>query len=101
MQKNPAEKVERCCICGQTLGGAGPQKGLCDHCMQKFRDDGVPPPGTRCPLCGERRRRNLVRHAISGEFVCYCCRDALSCLPPDRQDIQGLRGVFTRRFGGS
>ena len=93
---------ERCCVCGHTLGGTGPQKGLCDACMMKWQEEGIPKPGTSCPLCGERRRRNLVKHGPSGEYVCHSCRDALGTLPLYRQyDVRQLRGAFSRRLGPS
>ncbi|MFC1482357.1 hypothetical protein ACFL51_00975 [Myxococcota bacterium] len=101
MKTNPYETEERCCVCGHPLGGPGAQKGLCDCCMKKFREESLAPAGLRCPLCGERRRRNLVRHTRSGEFLCYSCRDAVDALPVSRQNIEALRGAFARRFGPS
>lgn len=86
-------------MCGHPLGGHGPQKGLCDACMEKFRGGDLAPPGRRCPLCGERRRRNLVRHEASGEFICQACYDAVATLPKWQQDVRQLRGAFNRRLG--
>ncbi len=90
---------ERCCVCGLPLGGFGPQKGLCDACMDKFRQEDLAPAGHRCPLCGERRRRNLVLHEPSGEHICQPCRDQVESLPAWKQDIKALRGAFSRRLG--
>ena len=101
MTYNLYDTDERCCVCGHPLGGTGAQKGLCDPCMNKFRDEQLAPPGKHCPLCGERRRRNLVRHALSGEFVCYSCHAALDTLPEWKQNIKELKGAFSRRLGSS
>lgn len=90
---------ERCCLCSQVLDGFGPQKGLCDACMQKYRDEDIAPKGSRCPLCGERRQRNLVLHQPSGEYVCQPCRDAVATLPSYKQDMRTLRGLYSRRLG--
>lgn len=95
------ELEERCCVCGQVLEGYGPQKGLCDACMQKYREEGLAPKGHKCPLCGERRRRNFVLHEASGEYLCQPCRDAVASLPAWKQDLRALRGRFSRRLGPS
>jgi hypothetical protein len=67
--------------------------------MEKFQQGNLAPPGQRCPLCGERRRRNLIRHSPSGEFVCQPCHDALRILPSWKLDLRGLRGCYGRRLG--
>lgn len=100
MSYSPFDSDERCCVCGHQLGGPGPQKGLCDACMHKFQDSQLAPEGQRCPLCGERRRRNLVRHVRSGEFICYSCHQAVDHLPKwKQQDLKALTGAFGRRLG--
>ena len=93
---------ERCCVCGHLLGAPGAQKGLCDACMTKYRNEQLAPKGKRCPLCGERRRRNLVRHSQSGEYICYSCHYALDQLPRWQQDdLRAMYGAFGRRLGPS
>ena len=102
MTFHPLDSEEKCCVCGLPLGGFGAQKGLCDLCMAKFQDEQLAPEGKRCPLCGERRRRNLVKHAQSGEFICYSCHHAVDQMPPWQQtDLKSLSGAFSRRLGPS
>jgi DNA-directed RNA polymerase subunit RPC12/RpoP len=69
--------------------------------MEKYRSENLAPAGHRCPLCGERRRRNLVFHEPSGEYICQPCQEAVATLPSWKQDLKSLRGAYSRRLGGS
>ena len=102
MNDNKLCSEERCLVCGFPLGGAGPQKGLCDPCMVKFRAGDLAPSGQRCALCGERRRRNLKKHDPTGEFVCRPCHDRLLTLPSWQQtNLRLVAANSERRLGPS
>ena len=76
-----------CKVCGCEIKHAQiPEQGLCGPCGLRARRGQLPPVGSRCVICGERRRRNLTIWPLSGDPVCHACCFYLKEARPWPQD---------------
>jgi len=90
-------KERYCNICGSVISHAEvDEKGLCGPCGLRYRMNKLPPAGSRCVLCGERRRRNLTTWPLSGDPVCHSCEFYLKETRPYPKDPRSQKGRLKR-----
>jgi hypothetical protein len=90
-----------CKVCGSPIVHAEvDEEGLCGPCGLRSRRGELPPAGSKCVVCGERRRRNLTVWPLSGDPVCHTCVFYLKEASPWPEDPTDLSWRLRRERRG-
>lgn len=86
-----------CRVCGgRIIHAQVVEPGLCGPCGLRLRLRRLAPEGTRCVLCGERRRRALTVWHPTGDVVCHTCDFYLKEQRPWPEDLAPLASQMSR-----